>query len=72
MNDISWYNLRMGFDTQLAAFNPAEDLANWVSARFSQASQTLAARDTELKAAQLKIQALTLELAHHRRIRFGQ
>jgi len=61
----------MDFDTELACFNPAPDLANWVSTMFSQASQTLAARDTELQAAQLKIQALTLELAHHRRIRFG-
>ena len=75
----------MDFKTELAEFNPAPDLAHWVSAMFSQlqsqAHQTrqtlasrdleLAARDTELKAAQLKIQALTLELAHHRRIRFG-
>lgn len=61
----------MDFDTELACFNPAPELANWVSTMFSQTSQALAARDAELKAAQLKIQALTLELAHHRRIRFG-
>ena len=61
----------MDFDTELACFNPAPELANWVSTMFSQTRQTLAARDAELKAAQLKIQALTLELAHHRRIRFG-
>jgi hypothetical protein len=34
--------------------------------------QTLALRDAALHAAELKIQALTLELAHHKRIRFGQ
>ena len=61
----------MDFETELACFKPAPDLVNWVSQAFSQlqsqASQTLA----ELQAAQLKIQALTLELAHHRRVRFG-
>jgi len=68
----------MDFETELACFNPPQDLAHWVSATFShlanqthQTRQTLDVRDTELKAAQLKIQALTLELAHHRRIRFG-
>ena len=68
----------MDFDAELAGFNPAPDLAHWVSATLSQlqnqANETreaLVRRETELKAAQLKIQALTLELAHHRRIRFG-
>jgi transposase len=68
----------MDFETELACFKPAPELANWVSQAFSQlqnqahqSSQTLAAREAELKAAQLKIQALTLELAHHRRIRYG-
>ena len=61
----------MDFETELACFNPPQDLANWVSATFSEIKQTLITRDTELRAAQLKIQALTLELAHHRRIRFG-
>ena len=32
---------------------------------------TLLVRDAELKRRELKIQQLTLELAHHRRIRFG-
>jgi transposase len=36
------------------------------------AQQTLASREAALHAAQLKIQALTLELAHHKRLRFGQ
>ena len=34
--------------------------------------QTIALRDAALHAAELKIQALTLELAHHKRLRFGQ
>jgi transposase len=32
---------------------------------------TIAARDAAIKAANLKIDALTFELAHHRRIRFA-
>jgi transposase len=36
------------------------------------ARQTIAHQDAVLNAANLKIQALTLELAHHRRMRFGQ
>ena len=66
----------MDFETQLAGFKPAKDLANWVSSSFSHLQQTLTTRESELKlreselkAAQLKIQALTLELAHHRRSR---
>ncbi len=34
--------------------------------------QAVAQKDAALKAAELKIQALTLELAHHKRMRFGQ
>ena len=34
-------------------------------------SEQVSRRDTELHAAQIKIQALTLELAHLRRMRFG-
>ena len=38
-------------------------------ADLSLSRQTLALRDAALHAAELKIQALTLELAHHKRIR---
>jgi transposase len=41
-------------------------------AELALAQQTLASREAALYAAQLKIQALTLELAHHKRLRFGQ
>ena len=48
------------FEHMLARLAPQPELAQWVS--------SMAA---ELKAAQLKIQALTLELAHHKRLRFA-
>ena len=41
-------------------------------ARQEQEIQSLTRSKDALKAAELKIQALTLELAHHRRMRFGQ
>lgn len=61
----------MDFETELACFKPAPELANWVSQTFAQLQNQASQTGAELKAAQLKIQALTLELAHHRRIRFG-
>lgn len=61
----------MDFETQLTYFKPAPDLANWVSQTFSQLQNQASQTRAELQAAQLKIQALTLELAHHRRIRYG-
>ena len=41
-------------------------------AELDSSRQTIVLRDAALHAAELKIQALTLELAHHKRIRFGQ
>jgi hypothetical protein len=75
----------MDFNAELARFNPDPALANWVTGALQglldqtqkDAGETrrLAAqvthRDTELHAAKTKIQALTLELAHLRRMRFG-
>ena len=43
----------------------------WVQAQISALQFQLAERDAELKRRELKIQKLTLELAHHKRIRFG-
>ena len=57
----------MDFTTELARFNPDPALAAWLSATLQQAQRDAA----ELKLAQLKIAALTLELAHHKRIRFA-
>lgn len=47
-----------------------ETMAQLLAERERQAAE-LAARDEKLRHAELKIQALTLELAHHKRLRFG-
>ena len=46
-------------------------LPAWVQAQIARLQIQLAERDAELKRRELKISQLTLELAHHRRIRFG-
>lgn len=46
-------------------------LPEWVQAQFAALQSQLAERDAELKRRELKIQQLTLELAHHKRLRFG-
>ena len=71
----------MDLTAELARFNPDPALAEWLTATLRQAEQTrqtLQAREDELKSAKgqlqhahLKIAALTLELAHHKRIRFA-
>lgn len=61
------------------AQNPADPaLPDWVQAQISALQNQLAERDSklierdaELKRRELKIKQLTLELAHHKRIRFG-
>ena len=50
----------------------ASDELDRLFAELELSRQTIALRDAALQAAELKIQALALELAHHRRIRFGQ
>ncbi len=71
-------DLRTELHTELARFNPDPALTDWITGTVRQllddtqaAASTVARRDTELHAAQIKIQALTLELAHLRRMRFG-
>ena len=67
---------------ELARFNPDPALAKWITgapqAHSDQAQKDSAEvrrqitlREAELRSAQTKIQALTLELAHLRRMRFG-
>lgn len=46
-------------------------LPEWAQAQFAAFQSQIAERDAELKRRELKIQQLTLELAHHKRIRFG-
>ena len=65
----------MDLAAELARFNPDPALANWITGavqnRINQAQQQAAHASAELRTAQTKIQALTLELAHLRRMRFG-
>lgn len=72
------YHPGMDLQAELERFNPDPELADWVigtvQTLLDQAQKNAAEtlwRDAELQAAKLKIQALTLELAHLRRIRFG-
>ena len=65
----------MDLAAELARFNPDPALANWITgavqSRIDQAQQEAARASAELRTAQTTIQALTLELAHLRRMRFG-
>ena len=75
----------MDLAAELARFNPDPALANWITGAVQtlldpaqkEAAQTtrwaeqITRRDNELRTAQTTIQALTLELAHLRRMRFG-
>lgn len=51
---------------------PLSSLPEWVRTQFATFQSQLAERDAELKRRELKIQQLILELAHHKRIRFGK
>ena len=75
----------MDLAAELARFNPDPALANWITgavqtlvdqaqkdaAEATRLAEQITRRDSELHFAQTKIQALTLELAHLRRMRFG-
>jgi transposase len=75
----------MDLHAELARLNATPELTDWVAgtvqklidqaqkdaAESNRLSAQVARRDTELHAAQTKIQALVLELAHLRRMRFG-
>jgi transposase len=65
----------MDLAAELARFNPDPALANWITGTVQtlvdQAQKDAAHASAELRTAQTKIQALTLELAHLRRMRFG-
>jgi transposase len=75
----------MDLHAELARLNATPELPDWVlgtvqnlidqaqeqAAEALRLSEQITRRDTELHAAQIKIQALTLELAHLRRLRFG-
>ena len=64
----------MDLSDELARFTSDPTLTKWVTEvadRLVKEAQKTARLNTELHAANIKIQALTLELAHHRRMRFG-
>ncbi len=75
----------MDLHAELARLNATAELSEWVAgtvqklidqaqqeaAKSIHLSEQIARRDTDLHAAQTKIQALVLELAHLRRMRFG-
>ena len=75
----------MDLHAELARLNTTPELPEWVTgtvqklldhaqreaAESARLNEKIVRRDTELHAAQTKIQALTLELAHLRRMRFG-
>ena len=72
----------MDLHTELARLNATPELPDWVANTVqklidqaqkdaAESARQIAHRDTELHAAQTKIQALVLELAHLRRMRFG-
>ena len=62
----------MDIDAELARFKPSPALREWVGGTI-QTFLDQAARDKEIiRQRDLKIQALALELAHHRRMRFGK
>ncbi len=72
----------MELHAELARFKAAPELSEWVvgtvrklidqaQQEAAESARQIARRDTELHAAQTKVQALVLELAHLRRMRFG-
>ena len=69
------YNFYMNLAAELARFNPDPALANWITGAVQtlvdQAQKDATHASAELRIAQTTIQALTLELAHLRRMRFS-
>ena len=72
----------MDLAAELARFKPDPALANWITSAVqtlvdqpqqdtAEVRRQITLRETELRFAQTKIQALTLELAYLRRMRFG-
>ena len=76
----------MDFDAELSCFNPDPALREWLTftvdglqdrvrqeaAEVARIREQVALQSHEIRHKDLKIQALTLELAHYKRIRFGR
>ena len=65
------YNNGMDLQAELARFNADPALQEWMSGTLDRLLDQARRDAATIHAANLKIQALTLELAHHRRLRFG-
>jgi transposase len=61
----------MDWHAELNRMNTASELPEWVAGTVQKLLDQARQDAATIKAANLKIQALTLELAHHRRLRFG-
>jgi predicted RNase H-like nuclease len=72
----------MDLHAELARLNATPELPDWVAGTVqklidqaekeaAESARQIARRDTDLHAAQTKIQALVLELVHLRRMRYG-
>ncbi len=71
---LPWYNSGMNFATKLAQFNPDPALAEWLLTQFGdtqKAAHQITVLSADVRNKELKIQALTLELAYHKRLKFG-
>ena len=64
--------LPVPFSAPPGAALPSPEEIDRLPDELAAARQTIARKEAVLQAANLKIQALALELAHHRRMRFGQ
>lgn len=61
----------MDFAVLLAQLSPDTDVRAWAAEQFEVMQKQLTQRSVELHAAKLKIEAITLEIAHLRRMRFA-
>lgn len=71
---ISWYNFGMKTLAESALNHLPPEVKTWVTMAAQQLdvqARQLEQKEQALKAAKIKIGALTLELAHHKRISFG-
>jgi transposase len=71
---VEWYNSDMNFAAKLAQFNPDPALAEWLLTQFGdtqKAAHQITVLSADVRNKELKIEALTLELAYHKRLKFG-
>jgi transposase len=69
--DLLMVKFSMDFATELAALNPSPELLAWVETRIGGLLKNAQVSAQEIQWRDVKIEKLTLELAHLRRMRFG-